>query len=114
MHHIPYHNFDIATYAAEIIEFSFAVYGFNSGHFSSRKGRPVFKVALAADTRPCGRAMFKQFVNCPVIADSAINLLTLITVSKVASVLHGCCIHTHRFEKRKTEQKFWAVQAAIV
>ena len=89
MHHIPFQNHDIAVYAAEIIELSFAVYGFNSRHFTSRKGASAFKVALAADTRPCGRAMFKQFADCPVIADLANNLLNLITSSKIASVLHG-------------------------
>ena len=58
--------------------------------------------------------MFKEFADCPVIANLANNLLNLITASKVASVFHGYYIHTHRFEKRETEKKFWAVQAAIV
>ena len=114
MTHVAYYNHEVPVYAAELTSFSFAVYGFNSGHFINRYAMPSFQVAMAADTRPCGRALFKKFTGCPVIADSADGLLQTIAASTAKSLLHGYCIHSHRFLKNETEKKFWAVQAAIV
>ena len=54
LRHVPLYNQEIAVYASEVISYSFAVYGFNSGHFTSTHGAPPFQVAVAADTRQCG------------------------------------------------------------
>ena len=114
MSHIPFHNHEIPVFAAEVVAFSFAIYGFNSGHFTTHRGAPPFQVAIAADARPCGRALFKQISACPVIAASADGLLQSVASSKATSIIHGYCIHSHRFLRRETEKKFWSVQAAIV
>ena len=111
---ITLHNQEISVYASELVSHSFAIYGFNSGHFTNRFSTGPLSVAIAADTRPCGRAMFKKFTSCPRICDSADGLLHSITSSKAKSVIHGYLIHTHRFLSRDTERRFWSVQAAIV
>ena len=42
LRHVPLYNHKIAVYASEVIYYSFAVYGFNSGHFTSNHGAPTF------------------------------------------------------------------------
>ena len=54
LRHVPLYNHEVAVYASEFISYSFAVYGFNSGHSTSTHGAPPFQVAVAADTRQCG------------------------------------------------------------
>ena len=109
LHHIPLYNHKIPVFAAEVVAFSFAVYGFNSGHFTTHRGDPPFQIAIAADSRPCGRALFKQISGCPKIAASADGLFQYVASSKATSTIHGYCIHSHRFFKRDTEKKFWSV-----
>ena len=75
LRHVPLYNHEIPVYAAEVTAFSFAIYGFNSGHFVVHRGSSPFQVALVADTRPYRRALFKQFTGCPIIADLADGLL---------------------------------------
>ena len=106
-HHIP-------VIASELTSYSFAVYGFNSGHLLPLHHEINIDVALAADTRPCGRALFKQFTRCPSISNSADDLLKRIQTSTATSTIHGYFIHSHRFRKRETEHTFWTVQSAII
>ena len=112
--HVPLHNHDLAVMAADFVKVSFAVYGFNSGHFTSCFSSGPLDIVLAADTRPSARAMFKKFAKCPRICESADGLLHCISASKAKSVIQGYIIHTHRFLKHETEKKFWSVQVAIV
>ena len=114
LRHVHFHNHEISVHAAEVISCSFVVYGFNSGHFTTHRGAAPFHVVMAADTRPCGRALFKQISCCPIISESADGLLNCIASSGARSSVHGYCIHSHRFLNRETEKKFWTVQAAIV
>ena len=100
--------------STEFISYSFAVYGFNSGHFLPLNHRSPFDIVLAADTRPSDRALFKQFPHCPSILNSADELLKGILSSTHSSTIHGYFIHAHRFQEHKTEQTFWGVQSAIV
>jgi hypothetical protein len=109
LRHVSLYNHEIPVFAAEITAFLFAVYGFNSGHFTTHRGAAPFHVALAADTRPCGRALFKQISHCPTITESADGLLNCIASSEARSTIHGYCIHSHRFLRRETEKKFWTV-----
>ena len=103
LRHVPLYNHEIAVYASEVISYSFVVYGFNSGHLISTHAAPPFQVTIAADTYQCGRSLFKQITGCPVISDSADDLLRCINASSAKSIIHGYCIHSHRFLKRETE-----------
>ena len=74
--HTPYlYNHHISVCVANLVAYSFAMYGFNSGHFVGASTALPIQVALAADTRPCDRAMFKKYTSCPRVCDSAISLL---------------------------------------
>ena len=75
LRHVPLYNHDIAVYASEVIYYSFAVYGFNSRHFTSTHSSAKFQVAIAANICQCGRALFKKITGCPVISESADDLL---------------------------------------
>ena len=87
MRHVTYHNHDVPVLAAEFISFTFAVYGFNSGHFTNRFSTGPLDVAIAADPRPCGRAMFAKFTKCPRLCDSADGMLHSIATSDATSVI---------------------------
>ena len=114
MKHVPVHNQEIPALAAELVKFSFVIYGFNSGHFLNRKLSPPIDIVMSADVLPSGRAMFKQHAKCPKIADSAIGLLQMVVTSKAKSTIHGFCIHSHKFKSRDVEEKFWTTQANII
>jgi hypothetical protein len=110
------HGHQICAVAREAITFTWAMYGFNSGHFfSNLESRNIpFVVVLAADTRPCGRALLKQFARCPTIAVSSDDLLQTIKASPVTSTVHGYFVHSHRFLLSSTQSKFWKTQSAII
>ena len=59
LRHVPLYNHEIAVYASEVISYSFAVHGFNSGHFTSTHALAPFRVAIAANTSQCGQSLFK-------------------------------------------------------
>ena len=65
MHHIPFHNHEIPVLAAEVVAFSFAIYGFNSGHFTSHRGAPPFQIAIAADARPMRQGFVQKKIDMP-------------------------------------------------
>ena len=114
MRYVKLHNHDIAVCAASLVTYSIAICGFNTCHFIDNNASLPIQVALAADVRPSGCAMFKKFTNFPQISDSANSLLQSIACSKAISIIHCYCIHSHRFLKRETKRTFWSVQAAIV
>ena len=111
---MSYHNHDVNVLAAEFVSFTFAVYGFNSGHFTNCFSTGPLNVPIVADTRPCDRAMFKKYTKCPRVCDSADSMLQSMATSEAKSVIQGYTIHTHTFTKHDTEKSFWSVQVAIV
>jgi len=114
MTHTPFHQHHITVMATELISYSFAVYGFNSGHFLQLNHRAPFDVILAADTRPYDSALFKPFTWCPSISNSVDELLKRIHSCSNSSTIHELFIHAHRFREHRTKQTFWTVQSAIV
>ena len=114
--HRPLYHHEIPVISSELIPYTFAIYRFNSGHILQlHHNTPIdIDVALLADTRPSGRAVFKQFTKCPSISNSADDLLRRIQSSSVSSNIHGYFLHSHCFRKRETEHIFWTVQSAIV
>ena len=61
--HVPLHNHNISVCAASLVAYSFAMYGFNSGHFVGASTALPIQVAVVADTHPCGCAMFKKYIH---------------------------------------------------
>ena len=66
---MPLYNSNIPAIASQVACFTWAVYGFNCGHFVSSiqsKNLP-FDILLAADVFLAGRAMFQEFTSCSAI-----------------------------------------------
>lgn len=61
--YIALYNNDILIITAQLICYPVAVYGYNSGHFTSLNGSPLFEVVLYACVSPCGHVLFKQSSN---------------------------------------------------
>ena len=112
--HTPLHTHHISVCAANIVAYSFAMYGFNSGHFVGVSTALPVQVAVTANMRPCGRVMFKKYTSCSGICDSASSLLQSVASSKAKITIHCYCIHAHRFLKQETEKAFWSTQIVII
>jgi hypothetical protein len=96
--------------------FSWAIYGFNSGHFLltvSKRNLP-FSVVLACDPFEYGRALFHEFSACPTILPSAGALLDHIGASGKQVPLDWYLIHSHRYQTNEPATTFWGIQASIV
>ena len=104
--HVPLHDRNISLCAASLVAYSFAMYGFNSDHFVRASAALPSQVRVAADTLPCGRAMFKKYTSCPKVCDSASGLLQSVASSKAKTTIHCYCIHAHMFLKKETEKAF--------
>jgi hypothetical protein len=102
--------------ARTIVEFQWAVYSFNCGHFltSIRAGALPFRIVLVADAFVEGRSLFKEFSDCTIILDGARELYNHIRNSGDNSVLDGYLIHSHRFPSSENNHAFWQLQASIV
>jgi hypothetical protein len=110
------YNADIPALAYRATTFSWALYGFNSGHFAStveKRNLPI-QVVLACDPFEYGRALFHEFVRCPTVLHSATSLLDHIRGSGDQGHVHGYLIHSHRYQSSEPTSIFWGLQASIV
>ena len=109
-------NDDIPCYAQQILQFNWAVYSFNGGHFASTtKSRNLpFHVKLACDPYESGRSLFQEFTSCKQIFSSVTDLLNHIRASGDTSVIHGYLIHSNRYQTSETTSKFWQLQTSII
>ncbi len=96
--------------------FSWAVYGFNSGHFVPmiEKRNLPFRIVLACDPFEYGRSLFGEFAECPIVLPSAASLLDHIRGSGDQGHIDGYLIHSHRYRSSKPTLAFWGIQASIV
>jgi hypothetical protein len=110
------YNSDIPALAYRATTFSWAVCGFNSGHFAStvEKWNLPFQVVLACDPFEYGCALFHEFVCCPTVLHSATSLLDHIRGSGDQGHIHGYLIHSHRYQSSEPTSIFWGLQASIV
>ncbi len=69
---------------------------------------------LACDPFVYGRALFKEFTQCPIILPSATALLNHIRGSGIQSPIDGYLIHLHWYQSSKPTTIFWTIQASIV
>ena len=112
--HVPLHNHNISVCATSLVAYSFAMYGFSSGPFVGVSTVLPIQVDVAADTHPCGRAMFKKYTSCPEVCDSANSLLQSVASSKAKTTMHCYCIHAQRLLKQETEIAFWSTHITII
>jgi hypothetical protein len=94
--------------AQQILRFSWAVYSFGGGHFTSTviSWNLPFCVSLACDQYKSGRALFREFTSCNTIFASGTEMLDYIHGSKDTSQIHGYLIHSLCFKDSKTTSKF--------
>ena len=78
--HMPLHNHNISVCATSLVACSFAVHGFNSGHFVGASTALPIQVAMAADTRalvvvPCSRStpFVPEFVVLQAVCSRALR-----------------------------------------
>ena len=107
---------EISQVARYSSSFSWAIYGFNSGHLFSTiaSHNMAFELILAANICPSGHALFKQFSKYPSICDSYADLLRVITASQITVNVHVYLIHTQRILKTDTQRSFWLAQTRVV
>jgi hypothetical protein len=91
------YNSDITRAAGMLARFTWAVYGFNSGHFLTpiNDGGIPFAIVVASDPYVSGRKLFRELTDCPTVLDSASALLDHVRASGITSPLTGYVIHSH-------------------
>jgi hypothetical protein len=110
------YNDEFPALAYRAMNYSWAVYGFNSGHFllTILKRNLPFSVVLACDPFKCGRALFHEFSACPTVLPSAAALLDHIRASGKQIPLDGYLIHSHCYQTNEPATAFWGIQPSIV
>ena len=109
------YNSEFPALAYQAMNFSWAVYGFNSGHFllTISKWNLSFSVVLACNPFEYSRALFHKFSACPTVLPSTGALLDHIRASGKQVPLDGYLIHSHCYQTNEPATVFWGVQASI-
>eukprot|EP00956_Cyclotella_meneghiniana_P021824 scaffold40342_cov40-Cyclotella_meneghiniana.AAC.1 len=112
----PRHNSELVLAAHTLLQFTWAVYCFNSGHFTScfEHDNLPFRVTLAADPSVAGRSCFRRFTTCGTILSGLQELLHHVRSSGDSSALDGYLLHAHNLHDSKSRKEFWQLQASLV
>ena len=107
-------KFSALTYCTT--HFSWVVYGFNLGHFTSTisKRNLPFRVILAWDPYNYGHALFSEFVQCPTVLPSDASLLDHIRGLDEQGPIDGYLIYSHHYKTSDPTSVYLAIQASIV
>ncbi len=110
------HNNEFPCYALQVLQFSWADYSFQGGHFAStiQTRNLPFHVTLACNPFKLGRSLFQEFTSCRQVCGTATKMLNHIWSSRDTSIVLGDMIHSPHFCDSDTTTKFWQVQAAII
>jgi hypothetical protein len=111
------YNSDCPALAYCAMRFTWAIYGFNTGHFFSTilKRNLPFQTVLACDPYESNHALFREFAqSCPHVLPSTASLLDHIRGSGDSGSIDGYIIHLHRYQSSKPASAFWSIQASIV
>lgn len=112
----PLYNNELIAAARYIIEFQWAIYSFNSGHFLTaiqRESLP-FCVTLAVDPLLEGCSCCKDFAKCQRVLSPTSKLLNHIRSSGDTSPLNGYLIHSPVLSNSANAPSFWQLQTSIV
>ena len=109
-------NSEFASYAFHAMYFSWAVYSFSNGHFSStiQSQHLPFHISMACDTSEAGRSLFAEFAPDAKVFSSGNDFLHHIRASGETSVIHGYLINSYRFLTSEVTSAFWKHQLAII
>jgi hypothetical protein len=110
------HNDEFPCYAQQVLQFSWAVYSVQGGHFAStiQFWNLPFHISLVCEPYKSGRSLFQEFTSCRQIFNSSMDMLNHIRASGDTSVIHGYLIQSPRFQTSDTTTKFWKLQAIII
>jgi hypothetical protein len=110
------YNSELACYALQTYQFSWAVYNFSNGHFTSTidSTNLSFSIRVGCDTTQRGRSLFGEFAPNATVFGTGNDFLNHIRSSGDRSVLHGYLINTFRFRTTEITKAFWALQLQIV
>ncbi len=110
------HNDEFPSYAQQALQFSWAVYSFQGGHFAStiQSWNLPFHISFACDLYKSRCSLFQEFTLCGQIFNSSMDMLNHIHASGDTSVIHGYLIQSPRFQTSDTTAKFWQLQATII
>jgi hypothetical protein len=110
------HNTEFPCYALQVLQFSWAVYFFQGGHFAStiQSQNLPFHVKMACNPYKLGPSLFQEFTSCQQIFGTANDMLNHIRALRDTSVVHGYMIHSPCFHNSNRTTKLWQVQAAII
>ena len=110
------YNSELASFAFQASQFSWAVYNFSNGHFTSTidSTNLSFTIRVGCDTTPRGRSLFGEFAPHAKIFSTGNEFLNYIRSSGDRSVLHGYLVNTFRFRTTEITTAFWALQLQIV
>jgi hypothetical protein len=110
------HNDKFPCYAQQVLQFSWAVYSFQGGHFAStiQSWNLPFHISLVCDPYKTGCSLFQEFTSCCQIFNSSMDMLNHISASGDTSVIHGYLIQSPHFQTSDTTTKFWQLQAIII
>jgi hypothetical protein len=73
-----------------------------------------FHIVLACNPYESNRALFHEFVRCPLVLPSAAALLDHIRGSGDQGPIDGYLIHSHRYQNSEPATAFWTIQASIM
>jgi hypothetical protein len=96
------HNDKFPCYAQQVLQFSWAVYSFQGGHFASTiqsRNLPLH-ISLVCDPYESGRSRFQEFTSCRHIFNSSTDMLNHICASGNTSVIHGYLIQSPCFSDK--------------
>ncbi len=108
------YNSDCPALAYRAMAFTWAIYGFNTGHFFSTisKCNLPFQTVLARNPYESNRALFRELApSCPHVLPSAASLLDHIRGSGDSGLIDGYIIHSHHYQSSKPALAFWNIQA---
>ena len=112
------YNAEFASYALQASQFSWAVYNFSNGHFTStiESANLSFTICVGCDTTQTQRgcSLFGKFSPNARIFSTGNDFLNHIRSSGDQSVLNGYLINTFRFRTTKITNAFWEFQLQIV
>ncbi len=93
------YNLDLMSATSILAKYDWAIYGFNSGHFSSTfcEHGMSFYVVIGCDLFANRRALFKEICACPAILSSTPALLDHVCGSGITTPLTGYLILLHRY-----------------
>ncbi len=93
------HNDEFPCYAMQVLQFSWALYSFQGGHFAStiQSRNLPFHVKLSCNPFESGCSLFQEFTTCRQIFGTANEMLHYIRSSGDTSLVHGYMIHSPRF-----------------